>query len=305
MLAASGLSLAAIDLRAIPKDGPVATWFDEPRATRSIGAVYTEQSEAQFFSQSRVPQLYDALLFVERTTSARPNPAGERPGVQKLAAPANLDFESGDLGMKPADWMGSSGINGLSYEVVTSEDHPHTGQRCAMIRPKPGPRYGETFGSLEQTIDAKAFQGKRIKLRAAVRTEVAGPGNQAHLWLHIRKEGFGPATLLFEDDMADRPITTREWRVFEMVGDVPKDAVRIDYGLALGRSRVARGSTRSPSRWSTSKSGTGRTAVSQWTCCTGCEPGVRRCAAAMFAHGRANTSAGRSARPSFRFHTAA
>ena len=33
--------------------------------------------------------------------------------------------------------------------------------------------------------------------------------------------------------MADRPITTPEWRMFEMVGDVPKDAERIDYGLAL------------------------------------------------------------------------
>ena len=102
-----------------------------------------------------------------------------------------------------------------------------------MIRRKPGPRYGETFGSLGQTIDAKAFQGRRIKLRAAVRTEGAGPGNQAHLWLRVQKEGFAPASLLFEDDMADRPITTGEWQVFETVGDVPTDAERIDYGLAL------------------------------------------------------------------------
>jgi len=35
------------------------------------------------------------------------------------------------------------------------------------------------------------------------------------------------------DNMADWPITTREWRVYETVGDVPKDADRIDYGLAL------------------------------------------------------------------------
>ena len=51
--------------------------------------------------------------------------------------------------------------------------------------------------------------------------------------MRVQKEGIGPATLLFEDDMADRPITTREWRVFETVGDVPRDAARIDYGLAL------------------------------------------------------------------------
>jgi erythromycin esterase len=233
MLASSGLTLAAIDLRALPKHGPVAAWFDKPRTTRSVGALYTEQAENQSFAVSRIPLLYDALLFVEKTTSARPNVAGERPRAQKLAAPANLDFESGHPGTTPADWMAPSGINGLSYEVMTSEANPHTGRRCAMIRPKPGPRYGETFGSLGQTIEAKAFQGKRIRLRAAVRTEVAGPGNQAHLWLRIQKDGFGPATLQFEDDMADRPITTREWRVFETVGDVPTDAARIDYGLAL------------------------------------------------------------------------
>jgi erythromycin esterase len=233
MLAASGLSRAAIDLRAIPKDGPIRDWFEKPRATRSIGAVYNEQTPEVSFAQSSVPEIYDGLLFVERTTSARPNRAGERPRVQKLPAPANLDFETGELRMKPQDWVGPTGINGLSYEVMTSEDHPHTGKRCAEIRTKPGPRYGEPFGSLEQTTDAKAFRGKRIKLSAAVRTEVEGQGDRAHLWLHVRKEGFTPASILFVDDMADRPITTREWQVFEIVGDVPKDAVSIDYGLAL------------------------------------------------------------------------
>ncbi len=39
--------------------------------------------------------------------------------------------------------------------------------------------------------------------------------------------------MLFADDMADRPITTREWKLFEMVADVPKDADKIDFGLAL------------------------------------------------------------------------
>ena len=52
MLAASGLAMAAIDLRALPKDGPVAAWFDQPRSTRSIGAIYSEQSGDRFFSET-------------------------------------------------------------------------------------------------------------------------------------------------------------------------------------------------------------------------------------------------------------
>jgi AraC family transcriptional regulator len=102
-----------------------------------------------------------------------------------------------------------------------------------MIRRMPGPRNGETFGSLAQTIDAKSFRAKRIRLRAAVRTEVTGQEDQAYLWLHIRKEGIGPTSVIFADDMADRPIITSDWRMFETAGNVPKDADKIDYGLAV------------------------------------------------------------------------
>jgi hypothetical protein len=38
---------------------------------------------------------------------------------------------------------------------------------------------------------------------------------------------------VFRDDMADRPITTRQWQEYEIVGEVPEDAEMIDYGLAL------------------------------------------------------------------------
>jgi hypothetical protein len=51
MLAAAGLRIAAIDLRALPREGPVAQWFSEPRATRSIDAGYGEQFAANFFDK--------------------------------------------------------------------------------------------------------------------------------------------------------------------------------------------------------------------------------------------------------------
>jgi len=70
-LAAAGLSIAAIDLRALPKRGEVAKWFGQPRATRSIGAGYVEQLAAKFLDQQVAQKNYDALLFVEKTTAAR------------------------------------------------------------------------------------------------------------------------------------------------------------------------------------------------------------------------------------------
>ena len=73
-LAGAGLRVAAIDLRGLPKQGPVARWFGEPRATRSIGAGYGEQFAANFLVAQMAPKNYDAILFVEKTTAARPLP---------------------------------------------------------------------------------------------------------------------------------------------------------------------------------------------------------------------------------------
>jgi erythromycin esterase len=73
-LAAAGLRVAAVDLRGLPKEGPVAKWFGEPRATRSIGAGYGEQFAANFLARQVAPKNYDAILFVEKTNAARPLP---------------------------------------------------------------------------------------------------------------------------------------------------------------------------------------------------------------------------------------
>jgi hypothetical protein len=89
------------------------------------------------------------------------------------------------------------------------------------------------YGSLSQQIDAIPFRGKIVKLNAAIRTDVSGPGNQAYLWLRVTKRFFGPGALLSYDNMADRPITNNNWHVYEIVGKVPADAEVIGFGLAL------------------------------------------------------------------------
>jgi TonB family protein len=72
MLASANLQIAAIDLHALPKDGPVANWFAEVRDTKSIGAVYSEEFANKFFAKQVIANVYDALLFIEKTTAARP-----------------------------------------------------------------------------------------------------------------------------------------------------------------------------------------------------------------------------------------
>ena len=73
-LAATGIPLFALDLRQAPNSGPVAAWLSEPHRTRSIGAVYSEDSSSGYMALLTAPQSFDALLFVEKTTAARKNP---------------------------------------------------------------------------------------------------------------------------------------------------------------------------------------------------------------------------------------
>jgi erythromycin esterase-like protein len=72
--AATGIPLFALDLRDAPKSGPVANWLSEPHKSRSIGAVYSEDSAAQYLMDLTAPQSFDVMLFVEKTTAARKNP---------------------------------------------------------------------------------------------------------------------------------------------------------------------------------------------------------------------------------------
>ena len=79
MLASSGLTLAAIDLRALPKDGQVAAWFDQPHVTRSFGAGYTEQSEEPFFLRVEGSSASTMPCSSLRKQPLLPKRTGERP----------------------------------------------------------------------------------------------------------------------------------------------------------------------------------------------------------------------------------
>src|SRR5271157_217521 len=90
-LAASGIPLFALDLRAAPKTGPAAEWLHAPHRTRSITAVYPEGSPYAMMYDQVAPEAYDALLFVEKTTAAREN--GGPAQVRDAAEPVVPTFD--------------------------------------------------------------------------------------------------------------------------------------------------------------------------------------------------------------------
>ena len=84
ILAGAGLSIAAVDLRALPKTGAVAEFFRKPVQTRWAGAGFVKGG---FTVSKRFPEVYDALFFIEKTTAARAI-AGELAPGDAQASPA-------------------------------------------------------------------------------------------------------------------------------------------------------------------------------------------------------------------------
>lgn len=63
-----------VDLRKLPLEGPVATWFSREHPMRNIGAGYQAGSETgHYFNPAQLPDCYDAVIFMDSTSAARPN----------------------------------------------------------------------------------------------------------------------------------------------------------------------------------------------------------------------------------------
>jgi erythromycin esterase len=67
-LASARIPLFALDLRSAP------AWFDQPRGSCQIGAMYPDGEPYAFVRNIVAKEAFDALLFVDTTTVARKNP---------------------------------------------------------------------------------------------------------------------------------------------------------------------------------------------------------------------------------------
>jgi hypothetical protein len=91
---------------------------------------------------------------------------------------------------------------------------------------------GSRFGTVTQGIDdATPYRGHEVRLRAAIRAEVEGAGNQGQLWMRVDRASGERG---FFSKMADRPVTSSDWSVHEITGTVAGDATAIYFGGLLG-----------------------------------------------------------------------
>ena len=149
--------------------------------------------------------------------------------AEVLYHPYNLDFEEGSKYGIPNGWFLPTYAEKAGYKAEISNEKPFKGKYCLKLSIKENPGSG-VYGSVMQSINAENYRGKRIRFRAAVRTELEGDSSTTHLWLrtHLSNKQTG-----FVDLMEDRPIVIGDWNFYEITGYIDESAVTINYGLML------------------------------------------------------------------------
>ncbi len=146
----------------------------------------------------------------------RVRPQGVRPEL-----PPELRPPAGDKDARIVVWRHLGG-------AFAGDPKLYTSQRIDNRTP-PG------YGTVAQKVAAGSLRGKKVRLRAWVRAEVAA-GGRAQLGLRVDRAGGKPG---FFDNMADRPIRDPAWRLYEIKGEVAPDAERIVILLVVtGAGRV-------------------------------------------------------------------
>jgi hypothetical protein len=131
-----------------------------------------------------------------------------------------------------AGWT-SPAMNPEAYTTRVVDDEHHAGRSSALVECA-GDRC-EGPATLMQTVSADAYRGRRVRLAGYLKTrDVEG---WAGLWMRV--DGARRLSLAF-DNMSRRSVSgTTPWTRYEVVLDVPEEAVRIAFGVLLaGPGRV-------------------------------------------------------------------
>jgi hypothetical protein len=142
----------------------------------------------------------------------------------------------GELGDKlPNGWIlrGRGDTEPGHYQGAIDGSVRREGDRSACIMSMTAAK--KDAASMHQRVRAEQYHGKRIRFSAYIKTnKVSG---WLGLWMRIDsdvKQG------LAFDNMIDRPIRgTSEWRRYDVVLDVPDQALLVSYGMFLnGRGQA-------------------------------------------------------------------
>jgi hypothetical protein len=114
-----------------------------------------------------------------------------------------------------------------AYEIGIEKDEERNGNVAFLKSIKdPG---ASNFGTIMQNFTPDEYLGKRVKLSGYIKSKDIK--QWAGMWFRV--DGEKQKSLSF-DNMQDRAIKgTNEWKKYEIVLDVPKNSVRIAYGVLV------------------------------------------------------------------------
>ncbi len=125
----------------------------------------------------------------------------------------------------PTGWF-LAGSKPANYDTGVDKEVVNDGRPSAFLRSSASSPEG--FGTLMQTINAAGYAGKRVRLRAWVKSQDIA--DWAGVWMRVDKE----RTAVAFDNMQNRPIKgTQPWSMYDVVLDVPQDSTGISFGVLL------------------------------------------------------------------------
>lgn len=86
----------------------------------------------------------------------------------------------------------------------------------------------ETWGAFDYLVTEQGYAGLKFRYKAFVRIEIDDADAVAALWIRVdrkNKSGF------FNNMIAERPITTKEWTEFSIEGTLDEDYTQIVFGI--------------------------------------------------------------------------
>lgn len=240
-LAEVGPPLFLLGLRDLADGTEAAAWAATPRPLRDVPAGFDPDDEATYYINTPLSREFDAVVFLETTSRARPNPKPDQgygtPAPDRPASALNLDFEAvSSSGSLPDGW--SIGRDSEGYAIVADDAVRDSGERSLRIRRE---ARGGKAGLALTGLPAATLAGKTVRIRGRIRTEGVTRG---YAGLVLRAEA--PGTLLAEQNGAmqiqgvGRSATeflgllgTDDWRDFAISLTIPPAATVVRFGPIL------------------------------------------------------------------------
>ena len=163
--------------------------------------------------------------------SAGPVPVQASPPVATAAGAPSAARTPNSVATDLTGWR-VTGLNRELYSLTVDRQVFRSGQASALLQPKEGVEVADsTWASSVQSIDATPFRGKRVRMRAYLRSQAS------NAWTWFRVDGTvqdGLGGLAFANSQSFDSIRgPTDWRPVDLVLDIPAEAIVMVYGAGM------------------------------------------------------------------------